>query len=190
MAVKTKKQLDALTNDALVAYIDLLTKSEFSYVDVDSKVRYFIYKYGKGVAASIKGTGLFFPAVMAQSIYESNYGKSIPIGSNNFAGIKYNPNIHKGYVSVVATEYVKGVPFKSEMKFAKFDTVDEGFYHHIKTLLADRYRDARLLAKDSEDQILRIVKSGYATMPPDKYLFGVKGNIKRIINKTGILRVV
>ena len=80
--------------------------------------------------------------------------------------------------------------FKSEMKFAKFDTAEEGFYHHIKTLLGDRYKSARVHAKDPEDQILKIVNSGYATMPADKYLLGVRGNIKRIINKTGILRVV
>lgn len=190
MAVKTKTQLDALSNDALVAYIDTLTKTEFSYIDVDSKVRYFIYKYGKGVAASIKGTGLFFPAVMAQSIYESNYGKSIPVGSNNFAGIKYNPNIHSGYVSVMTTEYIKGVPFKIEQKFAKFQNVEEGFYHHVKTLLSDKYKTARIHATTPEQQILMIVKSGYATLPAEQYLLGVKGNIKRIINKTGILRIV
>lgn len=190
MAVKTKSQLDALTNDSLVVYIDALTKADFNYIDVDSKVRYFIYKYGKGVATSIKGTGLFFPAVMSQSIYESNYGKSIPLGSNNFAGIKYNPAVHKGYVIVVATEYIKGVPFRSEQKFAKFDSVAEGFYHHIKTLLSDRYKTARIHAKNSEEQIAMIVKSGYATMPVDQYLLGVKGNIKRITNKTGILRIV
>lgn len=190
MAVKTRKELDALTNDALVMYIDSLTKKEFTYIDVDTKVRYFIYKYGKGVAAAIQGTGLFFPAVMAQSIYESNYGKSIPVGSNNFAGIKYNPNIHKGFVSVLATEYVRGVPVKSEMKFAKFDTAEEGFFHHIKTLLSDRYKTARVSAKTPEEQIVMIVKSGYASMPANQYLQGVSGNIKRIINKTGILRVV
>ncbi len=190
MAVKTKSQLDALTNDALVAYIDSLTKTEFTYIDVDTKVRYFIYKYGKGVAASIKGTGLFFPAVMAQSIYESNYGKSIPLGSNNFAGIKYNSNIHTGYVSVFTTEYVKGVPFKVEQKFAKFLTVEDGFLSHIKTLLGDRYKTARVTAKTPEQQILMIVKSGYASQPADQYLLGVKGNIKRIIDKTGILRII
>jgi flagellum-specific peptidoglycan hydrolase FlgJ len=190
MAVKTRSQLDALTNDALVTYIDTLTKTEFTYIDVDSKVRYFIYKYGKGVAASIRGTGLFFPAVMAQSIFESNYGKSIPLGSNNFAGIKYNPAIHIGYVTVIATEYIKGIPFRSEQKFAKFLNAEEGFSHHVKTLLSDRYKVARLTAKTPEEQIVMIVKSGYASLPASQYLQGVAGNIKRIINKTGILRVV
>lgn len=190
MAVKTRKELDALTNDDLVVYMDSLTKTEFTYIDVDTKVRYFIYKFGKGVASSIRGTGLFFPAVMAQSIFESNYGKSIPVGSNNFAGIKYNPNIHIVYVSVMATEYVKGVPFKSEQKFAKFATAEEGFSHHVRTLLGDRYKTARVAAKTPEEQIVMIVKSGYASLPAEQYLKGVAGNIKRIINKTGILRVV
>jgi hypothetical protein len=72
----------------------------------------FIKKYGIGVANSIKGTGLYFPAVIAQSALESGYGKSIPEGSNNFGGIKYNPNIHSGYIVADTTEFVNGKKVK------------------------------------------------------------------------------
>jgi hypothetical protein len=190
MAVKTKSQLDALTNDALVVYIDSLSKADFTYIDVDTKVRYFIYKYGKGVAVSIKGTSLFFPAVMAQAIFESNYGKSIPPGSNNFAGIKYNPAVHKDYVIISTSEVVNGVKKIGLQKFAKFATVEEGFFEHVKVLLGDRYKNARIQAKTPAQQIVMIINSGYASLSATKYLEGVQGNINRITKKTGILRIV
>jgi flagellum-specific peptidoglycan hydrolase FlgJ len=53
-----------------------------------SRVKTFVNTYGSGVAKAIAGTGLFFPAVMAQSAFESGYGDRIPKGSNNFGGIK------------------------------------------------------------------------------------------------------
>ena len=67
-----------------------------------SRVKTFVNTYGSGVAKAIAGTGLFFPAVMGQSIFESGYGDKIPKGSNNFGGIKYNPNLAGviGYVDV------------------------------------------------------------------------------------------
>jgi len=36
----------------------------------------FIDKYGVAIAQAIKGTGLFFPAVVGQKALESAYGKS------------------------------------------------------------------------------------------------------------------
>ena len=66
MAVKTRKELDAMTNDQLVAYLNGLSKANFNgYVDADTKVRYFIYLYGEGIAKAIKGTGLFFSGIVA-----------------------------------------------------------------------------------------------------------------------------
>ena len=101
MAVKIKSELDKLTNDELVKYLNSLSKTNFNqFVDADTKVRYFIYIYGEGIAKAIKGTGLFFPAIVAMKITESGYGRNIPTGSFNFGGVKYNPNIHDGFVLV------------------------------------------------------------------------------------------
>ena len=151
----------------------------------------FIQKYGVGVANAIKGTGLFFPAVMAQSALESGYGKTIPEGSNNFAGIKYNPDLPGvvGYVSADTTEYKKGVPYKTVQKFAKFKDVESGFRAHIDVLLEDRYAKARDTAKTPEDQILMIAKAGYTTGNPIEYLNLMKGIIEAMRDISQIGRI-
>lgn len=149
----------------------------------------FIKTYGVGVANSIKGTGLFFPAVIAQSALESGYGKSIPTGSNNFGGIKYNASLPGviGYITQDTTEYKNGKKVKTTAKFAKFKDVESGFRAHVQVLLLDRYKTARLTAKTPEDQILMIAKAGYTTTNPIKYLNSMKGIIEasRDIAKIG-----
>jgi flagellum-specific peptidoglycan hydrolase FlgJ len=151
--------------------------------------RDFIKKYGIGVANSIKGTGLYFPAIMAQSALESGYGKSIPEGSNNFGGIKYNPSLDGviGYVSADTTEYKNGKPYKTVQKFSKFKDIESGFKAHIQVLLLDRYKSARDVAKSPEEQILMIAKAGYTTTKPQSYLNSMKGIIEasRDITKLG-----
>jgi flagellum-specific peptidoglycan hydrolase FlgJ len=148
---------------------------------VYSASKKFLKQYGLGVAEAIKGTGLYFPAVMAQSALESGYGKKIPEGSNNFGGIKYTPNLPGvvGYVNSDTTEYTKaGKAYKTVEKFAKFKDVESGFRAHIKVLLGDRYKNARLNAISPEQQILMIAKSGYTTGNPAKYLSSMKGIIE------------
>ena len=127
-SLKTKADYAKMTNDELVAYLDKIDKTTFnSYVDADTKVRYFVDKFGVPFINAVKGTGLFLSGIIAQSIFESGYGRNLPtdkstgVISNNFAGIKYNPAIHEGYVVADTTEIVRGkkvlVP---NTKFAKF----------------------------------------------------------------------
>jgi flagellum-specific peptidoglycan hydrolase FlgJ len=131
----------------------------------------FIQQYGDGIAKAIKGTGIFFSVAVGQKAYESGYGKRIPEGSNNFGGIKYNPNLAGvvGYVLSDTTEYVKGKKVNVKQKFSKFKDVESGFKAYIQVLLSDRYTNARLLAKTPEEQIFMIAKAGYTTTPAAKY---------------------
>lgn len=131
----------------------------------------FIKQYGKGIALAIKGTGLYFPAVVGQKAYESGYGKRIPEGSNNFGGIKYNPNLEGvvGYVLADTTEYVKGKKVNVKQKFSKFKDVESGFKAYIQVLMGDRYKLAREKAKNPIEQIKMIAQAGYTTTPAQKY---------------------
>lgn len=193
MAAKSKAELSTMTNPQLVNYLESIDSKTFNqYIDADTKVRYFLFKYGIGIANSIKGTNLFFPAIVAQSIAESGYGRSIPTNSNNFGGIKYAPNLVGvvGYVLADTTEYIKGKKvFTPNVKFSKFADVESGFKAHIQVLLLDRYKDARLNAKTPEEQILMIAKAKYTTTPPLVYLGLMKGNINRVRDKTGISKI-
>lgn len=192
MANKTKSDYDKMNNDDLVAYLDGLTKEAFnSFVDADTKVRYFLYKYGKQFADAVKGTNLFYAGVVAQSIGETGYGRStLASKANNFAGVKYISNLHPDFYETQTKEVVKGKTITVSAKFAKFPTALDGIKNHIDTLMKPAYQKARLTAKSPEEQIKMIVQAGYATMSPTQYLNQIKGNIRRIQNKIPIGKVV
>lgn len=192
MANKTKSDYDKMTNDELVAYLDALSKDTFnSFVDADTKVRYFLFKYGKQFADAVKGTNLFYAGVVAQSIGETGYGRStLASQANNFAGVKYIKSIHSDFYETQTKEVVKGKTITVSAKFAKFPTALEGIQNHIATLLKPAYSKARATAKSPEEQIKMIVEAGYATMNPTTYVNQIKGNIRRIQNKVPIGKVV
>lgn len=191
MANRTKSDYDKMTNDELVAIIDPMNSSQFSFVDVDTKVRYFLYKFGTAFADAIKGTNLFFAGVVAQSIGESGYGKStLASKANNFAGVKYIASLHPAFFETKTKEVVKGKTITVTAKFAKFPTALDGVKNHIETLMKPRYEKARLNAKTPEEQIKMIVEAGYASLSPTKYVDLIRGNIKRIQNKIPIGKVV
>ena len=191
MAIRTKSDYDKMTNDELVAIIDPMDKTQFSYVDADTKVRYFLFKFGDAFAKAMKGTNLFFAGVVAQSISESGYGKSLLASkANNFAGVKYIASLHSDFYETKTKEVVKGKSVTITAKFAKFPTALDGVKNHIQTLLKPRYDKARLNAKTPEEQIKMIVQAGYATMNPTTYVNQIKGNIRRIQNKVPIGKVV
>jgi flagellum-specific peptidoglycan hydrolase FlgJ len=190
MAVKSRKELDAMTNDQLVAYLNGLSKANFNgYVDADTKVRYFIYLYGEGIAKAIKGTKLFFSGIVAMKITESGYGRNIPTGSFNFGGVKYNPNIHQDFVLADTSEIVNGKRVFIKAKFAKFKDAEDGIKRNIAILLGERYKNARINARSPEEQIRMIAQAGYTTTPANSYLKLMQGNIERVRKKTGFGRI-
>jgi len=191
MANKTKSDYDKMTNEELVAIIDPMNTTQFSFVDVDTKIRYFLFKFGNAFAEAIKGTNLFFAGVVAQSIAESGYGKSnLAKNANNFAGVKYIASLHPAFYETQTKEVIKGKTVTITAKFAKFPTALDGVKNHIETLMKPRYEKARLTAKTPEEQIKMIVQAGYATLNATTYVNILKGNIKRIQNKIPIGKVV
>jgi flagellum-specific peptidoglycan hydrolase FlgJ len=155
-------------------------------------IKEFVDTYGVGIAKAIANTGIYFPMIVAQSAWESGYGKRIPKGSNNFGGIKYNPNLSGvvGYVEQDTTEYIKGKEVNVKQKFSKFKDVASGFSAHIQVLMADRYKNARLNAKSPEEQLLMVAKSGYTTTPPDTYLSKIKPLIEATRDYSKLGRIV
>jgi len=156
------------------------------------RIKEFIDEYGVGIAKSISNTGLYFPMVVGQSAYESGYGDRIPTGSNNFGGIKYNPNLSGviGYVVEDTTEVINGKRVRVQQKFAKFKDVEAGFRAHIQLLMADRYRNARLNAKSPEEQLLMVAKAGYTTTPPEQYTKAIKPLVEASRDYSKLGRIV
>ena len=159
---------------------------------VKNRTQKFIKDYGKGIAEAIRGTGLFFPVVIAMKCLESAYGEStLTKQAYNFGGIKYNPNLPGvvGYVSMDTTEYVKGKKVFVQKKFSKFKDVESGIRATLTVLMLDRYKNARLSAKSSKEQVLMIVSSGYSTTPAETYYGKLQGIIEATQDLTGLGRI-
>lgn len=159
---------------------------------VKNATQTFVKNYGKGIVEAIRGTGLFFPTIVAMKALESGWGKSqLTREGNNFGGIKYNPNLKGvvGSISMDTTEYVRGKKISVVKKFSKFKDVETGFRATINLLLSDRYKNARLNAKSPEEQVIMFVKSGYSTTPPKIYLAKLQGIIDATRDLTGLGRI-
>lgn len=159
---------------------------------VKNKTQAFIKSYGKGIAEAIKGTGLYFPVVVAMKCLESGYGESsLTKEAFNFGGIKYNPNLPGvvGFVIMDTTEYVKGKKVFVQKKFSKFKDVEAGIKATNTVLMLDRYKNARLNAKSAKEQVIMIVQAGYSTTPAQTYYNRLAGIIEATQDLTGLGRI-
>lgn len=189
----SEAEFNAMDNATLIRTLDAYTnvKPEYQFRDwvpAKVKVRYFVSKYGKDIGNSIKGTGLFFSAVVAQKITESGYGKSsLAVLHNNFGGVK----AVSGFPSVTmdTTEVVKGRTIKTKQSFAKYPTPKAAFDDYVRIITTSpRYAKA-LTASSPENQILELAKAVYTTTPPQEYLNSMKGNIDRVRDMYQIGRI-
>lgn len=159
---------------------------------VKNRTQEFVGLYGKGIALAIKGTGLFFPTIVAQKALESGWGQSsLTKQANNFGGIKYNPRLAgvTGFIVKDTAEYVRGKRVMVKQKFSTFKDVESGIRATIQVLMGDRYKNARLNAKTPEEQVLMIARAGYTTTPPQKYLSSLQGIIEATQDLTGLGRI-
>ena len=160
---------------------------------VKNKTKWFIDTYGEGIAKAIKGTNLFFSAVVAQKAVESGWGQSsLTKLHNNWGGIKCAPKLAGaiGCVKMDTTEYKKGVKYNTKQSFTKFTDTESGIKAVTQVLMADRYANARNNAKTAKEQVLMIAKAGYTTTPAQKYLDGLSSIIEAAQDYKGLGRIV
>lgn len=160
---------------------------------VKNKTKWFIDTYGAGIAQAIKGTNLFFPAVVAQKALESGWGQSdLTTKHNNWGGIKCAPKLDGavGCIKMDTTEVKKGVKYKTKQSFTKFKDTASGIKAVTQVLMDDRYANARNNAKTAKEQILLIAQAGYTTTPPKKYLAAMSDIIEAAQDYKGLGRIV
>lgn len=118
-----------------------------------------------GLAVKIAKKRKLFPSVMiAQSILESNWGRSeLSREYNNYFGIKA---VQKGHGVVFETEeYVDGKSGRYMESFKKYSSKKESFNHYAKLLsTAKRYEKVKT-ARDYKEAAKYIQEGGYATDP-------------------------
>jgi flagellum-specific peptidoglycan hydrolase FlgJ len=159
---------------------------------VKNRTKWFVDTYGDGIAKAIRGTNLFFPAVVAQKALESGWGQSsLARDEFNFGGIKCAPKLSGvvGCVSRDTSEYVRGRKVFVKQSFSKFRDVESGIRATVQVLMGSRYADARNKATSAKDQILRIARAGYTTTPAQKYLNSLSGIIEATQDYTGLGRI-
>jgi flagellum-specific peptidoglycan hydrolase FlgJ len=160
---------------------------------VKDKTKWFVDSYGEGIAQAIKGTGLFFPAVIAQKVLESGWGNSsLTRLHNNWGGIKCAPKLEGaiGCVVMDTTEWTKsGKKYATKQSFTKFRDTKSGFKAQMQVLLLDRYKNARLNAKSAKEQIKMLAAAGYTTGRPNDYLAGMSGIIEAVQDYSGLGRI-
>jgi len=159
---------------------------------VKNKTKWFIDTYGAGIAKAIKGTNLFFPAIVAQKALESGWGQSsLTKQHNNWGGIKCAPKLEGaiGCVKMDTTEVKKGVKYKTVQSFTKFSDTSSGIKAVTQVLMDSRYANARNNAKTAKEQILMIAQAGYTTTPPKQYLALMSGIIEAAQDYKGLGRI-
>jgi flagellum-specific peptidoglycan hydrolase FlgJ len=159
---------------------------------VKNKTKWFIDKYGAGIAQAIKGTNLFFPAVVAQKALESGWGQSdLTIKHNNWGGIKCAPKLEGaiGCIKMDTTEFKNGKRYSTKQSFTKFSDTASGIKAVTQVLMNDRYKNARDKAKTAKDQIIMIAEAGYTTTPPKKYLAALSDIIEAAQDYKGLGRI-
>jgi flagellum-specific peptidoglycan hydrolase FlgJ len=159
---------------------------------VKNKTKWFIDTYGAGIAKAIKGTNLFFPAIVAQKALESGWGQSyLTTKHNNWGGIKCAPKLEGaiGCIKMNTTEVKRGDKYKTIQSFTKFLDTASGIKAVTQVLMDSRYTNARNNAKTAKDQILMIAEAGYTTTPSKQYLAAMSGIIEAAQDYKGLGRI-
>ncbi len=113
--------------------------------------------------AAEKASKIPAAVTIAQWALESNWGKSMPTGSNNPFGIKAVDT--QPFVEASTKEYVKGQWITVQAKFRKFDSLDDAFEEHGQLLATGKpYANARKHL-DDPDAFADALTGVYATDP-------------------------
>jgi len=117
---------------------------------------------------------------LAQWALESNFGKSMPAGSNNPFGMK----AAAGYPFVTATthEVVHGKEITVQARFRKFNSIGDAFNAHGQLLATHPAYTKAIQVADDPDKFADALTGVYATDPH----YGEK--LKRIMKKYNLYR--
>jgi flagellum-specific peptidoglycan hydrolase FlgJ len=118
----------------------------------------------KAAQAAHQVTGCPASVTLAQWALESGYGKFTPPGSNNYFGIKAVPG--QPFVQVPTHEFYGGTMHTEVARFAKYETIADGFEAHAR-LLTDPHGpySAALRYKNNGLLFAQAIASRYATDP-------------------------
>lgn len=111
-----------------------------------------------------KKYGLFPSVMIAQSILESNWGRSqLSTEYNNYFGVK--ATLSDDSIRLETEEYVNGESGRYLESFRKYKSKKESFEHYAKLLTEAKRYDKVKTAMDFREAAVYINQGGYATDP-------------------------
>lgn len=109
---------------------------------------------------------LCFPAVMAQAIIESSWGKStLAAKYNNFFGMKAGKSWGGKTAELSTNDYVGGKLVKRKQTFRAYDTVEGGICGYFEFLEYKRYKPLHG-SVNLQNFARLLVECGYTNYPP------------------------
>ncbi len=111
-------------------------------------------------------TGLPASAVLAQSILESDWGRSeLAQRARNLFGIKARNGSRVDAINLITTEYDANQPRRESARFAVYATYDDCLADYARVLSHSRYARARSVAANPFAFAVELQRAGYATDP-------------------------
>lgn len=106
---------------------------------------------------------VFASITIAQCALESGWGQSVPVGSNNYFGIKWTPDYTGGYVESWTHEVVNGKRISVKARFRVYKNIYDSLHDHAKFLLENpRYKPV-LNSSNGIEAAKQLQVCGYAT---------------------------
>jgi flagellum-specific peptidoglycan hydrolase FlgJ len=127
--------------------------------------------YAERASKIYKVPSEYILAIAAIESFTGNSLSKLAEKYNNFGGIKYNPNIDRGYAELKTLEWLQGKYVSLYQKFASYASPSEGF-DAIGRIVKKHYQGQSIPEKQ------RNLFSKYATDP--NYIAKVK-NVQRLI---------
>lgn len=155
------------TSTSATTPMQSINTANIAPTSVDDFVR-SIWPKAKEAASII---GLDPKILMAQAALETGWGKFVTKdaegnSSNNLFNIKSTPQSEQESVTVQTTEYVNGMPIKTNASFRKYSSIENSFSDYVSLIKdSERYQTALASAGNPETYMNELHKAGYATDP-------------------------
>lgn len=135
-----------------------------------AQVEQFISRMLPAAQRASQASGVPAQLIMAQAALESGWGRreiraEDGTSSHNLFGIKADKSWKGPVVQTTTTEYVNGVPQKTQASFRAYGSYEESFADYARFLTSNPRYAGVLATKDAAEAAHGLQRAGYATDP-------------------------
>ena len=124
--------------------------------------------------------------LIAQAALETNWGQSLPAGSNNLFGVKAGAGWSGASATAATTEYQDGAAVSTTAPFRAYDSTAQSLQDYVALLRnSPRYAGALNTGGDTQAFATALQRGGYATDPD--YVRKVSAVAAQVGNHLGVM---